>query len=140
MSPDFLILLKLMESREFYVMNAWRRMIGMSEMPENNYIPITTFKDVKELEESEWSPKFEKLMRRRLIMGSLRYGKINGKGKPQYDYVDAIIRRAELYRKTGNQEYLVDVANCCLVEFEQEGHINAHFSSVDDTDEHFKPK
>jgi len=140
MSPDFLILLKLMENREFYVMNAWRRMVGMPEMPENNYIPITTFKDVKELEDSEWSPKFEKLMRRRLIMGSLRYGKINGKGKPQYDYVDAIIRRAELYRETGNQEYLVDVANCCLVEFEQEGHINAHFSAVDDTDEHFKPK
>jgi hypothetical protein len=129
-----------MESREFYVMNAWRRMVGMSEVSEGNYTPITIFKDVKELEKTEWSLKFEKYMRRRLVMGALRYGKINGKGKPKYDYVDAIIRRAELYRETGNQEYLVDVANCCLVEFEQAGHPKAHFSSIDDTTEHFQVK
>ena len=128
-----------MENREFYVMNAWRDLVGMEEMPEGIYVRPEPF-DLKKLTDSEWSPKFEEYMRHRLIFGAQRYGKLNGKNKPKYDYVDSIIKRAEMYRKTGNQEYLVDIANCCLVEFAQNGHPNAHFSPADDDGVHVEIK
>lgn len=34
-----------------------------------------------DLERSEWSPRFERLMRNRLVMGALRYGLIHAPGK-----------------------------------------------------------
>ena len=88
------------------------------------------------LAESEWSPLFEQLMRNRLIMGALRYGLINAPNKPTYDRVASIKKRADLYKQTGNDEFLVDIANLCLLEFIEGIHPQKHFSAVDDTKEH----
>lgn len=85
-----------------------------------------------ELEASEWSPKFERLMRNRLIMGALRYGKLGAPGKPNYDRCKSILKRLMTYRVTGNQELLVDIANLCLVEFVDGKHPMRHWHSVDD--------
>jgi hypothetical protein len=93
---------------------------------------------LEELRESEWSPLFEKLMRNRLLMGRFRYGKMNDPAKGNYDCVQAIARRLDLYVKTGNLEYLVDVSNFALVEFVHSRHPNKHFSSQDDG-EHARP-
>lgn len=84
-----------------------------------------------ELEASEWSPQFERLMRNRLIMGALRYGKLGASGKPNYDRCKSILKRLMTYRVTGNQELLVDIANLCLVEFVDGQHPNRHWHAVD---------
>lgn len=94
---------------------------------------------LEELKKSEWSPEFEGLMRNRLVMGALRYGKIHQKGKPQYDRVESMIKRLIKYKETGNKEYLVDVANLSLLEFEECNHPNQHFHSIDEHNEHVKP-
>ena len=86
---------------------------------------------IDELKVSEWSPEFERLMRNRLLMGSIRYGKLRAKGKPAYDRTGSIIKRLERYKETGNKEFLVDCANLCLVEFVECKHPKAHFSAVD---------
>lgn len=83
------------------------------------------------LVQSEWSHRFEQLMRNRLIMGALRYGALRSAGKPQYDRIGSMIRRLEKYRASGNLELLVDVANLCLCEFEEGNHPNKHFRAVD---------
>ena len=87
--------------------------------------------DLKKMQETEWSPRFEKYMRNRLIMGAFRYGLLHAPGKPSYDIAKAIVGRIERYAKTGNTELLVDVANLALLEFEEGHHPKRHFHSDD---------
>ena len=93
-----------------------------------------TLEDLEELERSQWSPEFERLMKNRLVMGSLRYGKHNCPGKPNYDRIGSISRRLNEYREDGNLEHLVDAANECLCEFVDEVHPHPkrNFNSIDD--------
>jgi hypothetical protein len=87
------------------------------------------------LYQSEWSPEFERLMRNRMVMGALRYGKLRAPGKPVYDRIGSIRRRLDAYEATGNKELLVDAANLLLLEFEECHHPLAHFAALDDTPE-----
>ena len=87
--------------------------------------------DLEELSQTEWSPKFEKLMRNRLIMGALRYERF-GPEKSDYPTATEAIRRITKYIETGNTEHLVDAANMCLLEFEFGKHPHKHFRGVDD--------
>ncbi|MCK5581091.1 MAG: hypothetical protein KAJ18_07440 [Candidatus Omnitrophica bacterium] len=98
---------------------------------------------IEELRETQWSKEFESLMRNRLVMGALRYGRIlgvksfAGYGKPKYDRMGSVRTRLDSYLSTGNKEFLVDIANLCLLEFVECSHPQAHFESVDDG-EHVK--
>lgn len=85
-----------------------------------------------ELVATEWSPKFEQLMRNRLLIGRFRYGKMSDPNKGKFDMVGSMIYRLRLYQSTGNLEHLVDVANLALVEFVHPQHPNAHFDAEDD--------
>ena len=85
---------------------------------------------LKELESSEWSNKFEQLMRNRLIMGALRYGKIHAAGKRPYNRIAGAVKRLNQYQSTGNLECLVDVANMMLLEFEEGKHPNRHWQDI----------
>jgi hypothetical protein len=87
---------------------------------------------LEELRRTEWSPQFERYMRNRLVMGALRYGRLGVTGKPVYDRVRSMVKRLSLYAISGNREYLVDVANLCLLEFEEGIHPNAHWAPSDD--------
>jgi hypothetical protein len=95
-----------------------------------------------DLEKSEWSPRFEELMRNRLLMGAFRYGLLEEKRKigRKWDLVGAIEEKMKLYKDTGNTEYLVDIANYCLLEFECGFHPNKHFRALDDHHNHCKVK
>jgi len=87
---------------------------------------------LESLRKTEWSPEFERLMRNRMVIGALRYGRLHGQGKPQYDRITSAIKRLEKYKETGNIENLVDTANMCLLEFEEGIHPKKHFNAVDD--------
>ena len=89
---------------------------------------------LSELKLTEWSSEFEQLMRNRLIMGSIRYERFNHPDKPDYNRVGAIDRKFALYKKTGNTELLVDIANYCLLEFVFSTHPLKHFHATDDQD------
>lgn len=117
-----------MRSTNYYSTHRWRLKKGYAET--DDYLR-------EELSESEWSPLFEKLMRNRMIMGAFRYGKLHEKNKPKYDRVGSIITRINSYQETGNTEFLVDVANLCIIEFEEGRHHAKHFTSIDDG-EHVK--
>jgi hypothetical protein len=99
--------------------------IGIFDMKPQKVPPL------EELSKTEWSSRFEKLMRNRLIMGAIRYGCLHAKGKPKYDRIKSIRHRLELYEKDGNGEHLVDVSNLSLLEFEEPNHPNFHFSAQD---------
>lgn len=112
---------------QFFLNNLWRWKCGLPENEEANQ--VSSYEGLKE---SEWSEDFEKLMRNRLIIGALRYGRIGAANKPQYDRVSSMIKRLSKYQETGNKEFLVDVANICLLEFVECNHPNQHFHAIDD--------
>lgn len=93
--------------------------------------PVRARYRIEDLQHSEWSSEFERLMRNRLVMGALRYGILGAPGKPTYDRIASMEKRLKLYRESGNLEYLVDVANLCLCEFVEGTHPNRHFHSTD---------
>ena len=91
-----------------------------------------------DLQFSEWSTKFERLMRNRLIVGAFRYGRLNEVGKPKYDRCEYIKRKIDEYIQTGNLECLVDVSNLALCEFVEGSHPKKHFATKVDHNEHAK--
>lgn len=89
--------------------------------------------DFQEMRRTQWSDEFVSYMRNRMIMGYYRYGSIRDPKVPARDHVASMQERLQLYLDTGNQEYLVDVANICLVEFVRKcNRPDAFFRSVDD--------
>lgn len=121
-----------MQTQDF-LKNLWRWKCGLPEVDGvSKQIP-----SVNELRKSEWSPRFEELMRNRLLMGAYRYGVMghNGvrpKGKPMYDRCESIRQRLLRYEQSGNAEWLVDIANMALLMFEEQVHPNFHFNAVDE--------
>lgn len=97
---------------------------------------------LEDLVHSEWSPNFEQLMRNRLLMGALRYGTLENKRKvgSKWDLMGAIEKKIALYNETGNLEYLVDIANYCLLEFKCGAHPKRHFSALDNHHDHCQMK
>jgi hypothetical protein len=98
--------------------------------------------DFATLQKTEWSPTFEQYMRNRLIMGAMRYEPlIVKKSKPgRWDLIGAVKKKMERYEETGNTEYLVDIANYCMLAFECDDHPNKHFHALDDHHEHCEIK
>jgi hypothetical protein len=90
--------------------------------------------DMETLRRTEWSKEFEELCKNRMIMGSFRYERMEEKKKKtsRYDYIGDAVKRLNKYQATGNAEYLVDVANLCMLEFLFGEHKQKHFSSSDD--------
>ena len=78
----------------------------------------------------EWSTEFETAMRNRLLLGSIRYGKLGDADKPEYSRVEAMHRKLVEYTQTGNLECLVDNSNLSLCEFVESTHPKKHFHSV----------
>lgn len=110
---------------DFFLMNLWRRSAGLPEIEKSDM-------SYENLRRTQWSDDFERKMRNRLIMGALRYGLMKSPDKPQYDRMTSIQKKVELYKQTGNDEYLVDIANCALLEYEEGGHPLKHFRADDD--------
>jgi len=118
-----------MNSIQFFANNLWRWKCGLPEIPYKEEVP-----NLERLKKTQWSEEFEQLMRNRLVMGAFRYGVFGKKGKPKYDSISSIIKIAKQYRKTGNTELLVDIANLALVEFIEGNHPLKHFKALDDAE------
>jgi len=117
-------------SIQFFFDNLWRWKCGL---PEEEEIRMPS---LEEMQRTQWLPAFEKAQRERLIMGAFRYG-LNFTGnqnKSNYDRISSIIKRAELYKETGNDELLVDIANFAMLEFGEGIHPNKHFKTSAQTD------
>ena len=106
------------------------RLLAQAGILPATVVPRTS---IQELEATQWSPEFERLMRNRLLMGSMRYGRLGSPSKTQYDRVSSMASRLSTYRASGNLELLVDVANLALVEFIEGRHPKRHWHATDDS-------
>lgn len=82
---------------------------------------------------TEWSEEFERLMRNRLIMGALRFGRLSQKRPPGITsfHIKYIKDKLNEYTFTGNLEMLIDIANLCLIEWKHSTHPRKHFKAID---------
>lgn len=82
---------------------------------------------------TNWSDEFIGYMRRRMVMGFLRYGDMYDPSREPYDNVGSAIDRLKDYLRDGNKEHLFDAANLCMVEFVAEScHPAPVLNAVDD--------
>ncbi len=72
---------------------------------------------------------FLQMMVNRLAVASYRYGGGVPCWDAAQDYRKRIDDKLEMYDKTGNTEFLVDVANYCMLDFYNSLHPNAHFKT-----------
>jgi hypothetical protein len=105
----------------------WRDMCGLPPVEPEPLVP-----SLAELQCTEWDPKFETLMRNRLLIGRFRYGPFWHNQDCKWDFVGSAQQKLELYEETGNTEYLVDCANLGMKEFAVGEHPDKHFSAQDD--------
>lgn len=118
----------LLRNEGWFLTQLWR---DLADLPEEDYYP-KRLPDLTVLQQLQWSPIFELLMRNRLIMGGIRYTTFVENRNRKWQYAEEIKARVCLYESTGNLEHLVDAANYCLLEFEFGNHPKKHWVSTDD--------
>ena len=90
----------------------------------------------EELWETEWCADFERKQRYKLIFGSVRYGLLGDKCKPQWDRLGRIERELVHYRETGDLEALVEIANHAMLEYVEGVHPLRHYGERGDDSWH----
>ena len=75
-------------------------------------------------EKKQWFRVFAQSLVNRLIVGELRYGP----GSKKQKYLTRLIKTIEVYKSTGNAEYLFDIANYAFLEFIFPEHPKHHFN------------
>jgi len=81
---------------------------------------------------TEYSDRFDELRKNRMAMSFYKYGPIKENyGNKYVKAVASLEKRLQMYKETGNTEYLVDVANFAMIEFMYPQHENAHFEATD---------
>ena len=78
----------------------------------------------------EYSQEFDKLRQNRMITSFYKYGPISENyGNKLINCMANLEKRLEMYKKEGNIEYLIDVANFAMIEFMFPQHGDAHFNN-----------
>lgn len=86
---------------------------------------------LSELRDACWSKDFETKMRNRLVLGAMRYGRIDRQAVDHRRGVASMRRRLDDYMANGNSENLVDIANLCLMLYVGGDHPTQHFATGD---------
>ena len=103
-----------------------RLLAGVSDIPFGHET-----RDPSTIGRSRMNQEFLRGMEDRLMMGHFRYGWKADRGQ-KYNTPKALADRVQMYLDTGNTEYLMDVANFAMLEFEDPYHPNDHFHAGDD--------
>lgn len=80
---------------------------------------------------SEFSRVFSQGCCDRMGMSFYKYGPVAQAYPHRVDAIASLKKRLERYEETGNTEYLMDVANFAMIEFQHPRHPEAHFKAED---------
>lgn len=81
--------------------------------------------------ECDFSERFIKLMKDAILTSHYKYGWVKDTYPSLGDAIKSLEQRLENYKKDGNLEWLVDVANFAMIEFMYPKHENAHYQPTD---------
>lgn len=79
----------------------------------------------------DFSEDFVQKMRNRIVVSHYKYGWMRDSYPELADAIASLEERLELFKKTGNLEHLIDVANFAMIEYMYPKHANAHFRATD---------
>ena len=83
---------------------------------------------------TEYSEHFDTLRKNRMEVSFHKYGPIRiNYGEKLVSAISNLEKRLELYKETGNTEYLADVANFSMIEFMYPQHPEAHFNNISES-------
>lgn len=83
---------------------------------------------------TEYSEQFDTLRKNRMEVSFHKYGPIKvNYGEKLVSGIGNLEKRLELYKETGNTEYLCDIANFAMIEFMYPQHPGAHFNSLSES-------
>lgn len=86
---------------------------------------------VEDILKRDFSEDFVQKMRNRIVVSHYKYGWMSESYPEIADAVASLEQRLELYKKDGNLEHLIDVANFAMIEYMYPRHKNAHFEATD---------
>jgi hypothetical protein len=85
----------------------------------------------EEILKRDFSEEFVSMMKNRVVVSHYKYGWMSDTYSTKLaDAIKSLETRLELYKKTGNTEWLVDVANFAMIEYKFPQHPQAHFRST----------
>jgi hypothetical protein len=91
----------------------------------------------EEILSTEYSQEFDTLRKNRMIVSYHKYGPVKVNYSQGYiDAIKSLEMRLQMFKETGNKEYLCDIANFAMIEFMYPKHKNAHFETLDDGKSH----
>jgi hypothetical protein len=87
--------------------------------------------NIKDCPESEYSLQFIQGMIDRMRMSYFKYGAVRDAYPHKVNALESMQKRLDKYMDTGNLEWLIDMANFCMIEFMASSHPSAHFKPTD---------
>ena len=75
----------------------------------------------------DYSTEFESLRQNSIVQSHYKYGWMSDSYPALADAFGSLKKRVELYEKTGNADWLVDIANFAMIEFMHPAHKDYHF-------------
>lgn len=81
--------------------------------------------------ETEFSREFAQGMADRMAMSYYKYGPLAEGFPKRVDAIATLKDKLAAYERTGNTEWLMDVANYAMIEFLRPRHPEAHFRATD---------
>lgn len=86
---------------------------------------------------TEYSEQFDKLRKDRMVVSFYKYGPLHINYKESFiKSIESLEKRLQMYKDTGNTEFLCDIANFAMIEFMCPQHPSAHFKTLDDGKSH----
>ena len=76
---------------------------------------------------TEYNEDFDQKRKNSMEVSYYKYGKASLNYPNNCDAIASLKKRLELYEKTGNKDYLVDIANFAMLEYTYPKHKNAHY-------------
>lgn len=84
-------------------------------------------KDLAKILRRDFSEDFVAKMKASMLQSHYKYGWVSESYPELVDAIASLEKRLELYKQTGNADYLVDVANFAMIETMHPKHPSAHF-------------
>ena len=92
---------------------------------------MTDIKPSERVLATEWNTAFIERMKNSMVVSYYKYGPLRDAYPEKINAIESLKVRLAAYERTGNADFLVDVANFALIEATAPRHPKAHYAAQD---------